>query len=177
MRIKAEVVLISTIVFLAGCGSKNNSIATVNAQANYATASLDGTYSINLSGITSAAGINPTNSTGITGTSIELSSFIGSFSADGNGNISSGTLTEFGANANAVYGCSVTFTGKYEIEANASGAATITVASTGANGSSGANCTWSGPVQFMLQAGMYGESLHLAEADGKGLITGMATKQ
>jgi len=177
MRIKAGVVLISTIAFLAGCGSNSHSIATVNAQANYATASLEGTYSINLSGVTSTAEINLTNPSGITGTSAELSSFIGLFQADGNGNISSGTLTEFGANANAVYGCSVTFTGKYEIEANASGTATITVASTGASGSSGANCTWSGPVQFLLQAGMYGESLHLAEADGKGLLTGMATKQ
>jgi hypothetical protein len=177
MRIKAGIMLISTFAFLTGCGSKSNSIATVNAQSNYATASLDGTYSINLSGITSTAPINPTNPSGITGASAELSSFIGSFQADGSGNISSGTLTEFGANANAVYGCSVTFTGKYEIEANASGAATITVASTAASSSSGANCTWSGPVQFMLQAGMYGESLHLAEADGKGLLTGMATKQ
>lgn len=176
MRIRIAAAMVFSAAFLAGCNN-GGPLSPVDAQANYGIPSIEGTYSISLSGITSAAGVDITNPSGLNGTSAELSSFIGSFQADGKGNITSGTLTQFAANASSVGACTVTFTGQYELKGDASGAATITVTSTPANGSPATSCTWSGPVQFLLQAGMYGESLHLAEADGKGLVTGVATKQ
>jgi hypothetical protein len=176
MRTRAGVALISTFSFLAGCGSSSRTLPVVNAQTTYSNASIEGLYSINLSGVTSAAGIDPTNPIGITGTSAQLASFIGSLKADGDGHMS-GALQEFGANANSVSVCTVTFTGTYNLQNSPSGLVTLMVASKGTDGTSNANCTWSGPVQFLLQAGLYGQSLHLAEADGRGLITGVATRQ
>lgn len=162
MRFAAKFAMICALGVLAGCsGSGIGSITNpppVNAQATYSNASLSGTYSINL------AGINGNNGT--------ESDFIGSFKADGNGNISSGTMTQYGTNDNVTGSCALTFTGTYSLQSNASGTATVTIASSGTNG-----CTLSGPVQFGIEAGQQGAILHFGESDGLGLVSGTASKQ
>jgi len=174
----AAIALISLFAFIAaGCSQSSNAIPVVSAQTSYTNATVEGTYSINLSGLTSTQQINLNNPTQIDSAAAELSTFIGSFKADGNGNIDSGTLTQFGANENSAIACTVTFTGTYTLPGNPTGTTTFTVASKGTNGTSDSNCKWSGPVQFIMQAGLYSQSLHLMEADGKGLISGIATRQ
>jgi hypothetical protein len=163
MRFAAGITMICALGVLAGCsgGGGISSIITpppVNAQTTYSNASLNGTYSINL------AGIN--------GKGENVSSFIGFFKADGAGNLSAGTLTQYGIGSDITGSCALTFTGTYSLQSTAVGTATITVSSSGTNG-----CTLSGPIQFATQAGLQGQSLHFVESDSIGLVSGTATKQ
>jgi hypothetical protein len=161
MRITGLVVTL-TLAIIAGCGSGGVSSITnpppVSAQTTYSNASLSGTYSLSLIGYATSQG--------------NFSDFIGSFKADGNGNISSGTLTQYGTNNYLTGTCPVTFTGTYSINSDASGTASITASSAGTNG-----CTVSGPIKFGTEAGQQGVTLHFGESDGNGLLSGVATKQ
>jgi hypothetical protein len=166
MRVLTRFAMLCVLGVLAGCSGSGGGISSVitpppvSAQTtySYSNASLNGTYSVNL------AGVN--------GKSEEVSSFIGSFKADGAGNLSAGTLTQYGIDESVSGSCSLTFTGTYSVQNTAVGAATITVSSSGTNG-----CTLSGPIVFVTQAGLQGQSLHFVESDGVGLVSGTATKQ
>lgn len=163
MRLLKVLVAASAFALITSCGSSGNGstsvIPPVSAASSYSNASVSGTYSILLP--------NP------------YGSMIGSFVADGNGNISSATLTQTVVAGSASSACSATFTGTYNIQTSASGSATIKIISTPATGKTSSDCsTPSGTYAFALQAGQQGESILFAESDGvNNDVFGTAVKQ
>jgi hypothetical protein len=144
---------------LIGCGGSSPSSilnpAPVQAQATYSDASVNGTYSIFL----------------VRG---DAESEIGSFKADGTGNISSGSLT---ANLGVTGGnaCSVNLSGTYTLQSSAAGTGTITTAAPG----SGTTCNYSlNPMtlHFLIQAGQQGNVLLFTSSDNQ-MYSGSAVKQ
>lgn len=157
------VCLLGTIglISLAGCSGGGGSIVSpspVSAQTGYSNASISGTYSLLLSVGSQGAGI-------------------GSFSADGNGKISAGTLKI----VNYSSSCTVGFTGTYNLASNASGTATVTATET--SGSSGCLGDWTQLTSgsFNVQAGASGASMLFATATPPGggavMLSGSAIKQ
>ena len=156
LRMKFAAALAATIslALLSGCGSSGATsvIQPVQAQSGYSNASVTGTYSVYLS----------------EGTSETL---IGSFAADGNGKITSGSLAENNGPGN----CTMSITGTYNITSSASGTATIASASAGLVGCPGSgNSTTSLP--FSIQVGQQGASIVFA-GSGNLMFSGSATKQ
>ncbi len=164
--------LVSTLplalaICLSGCSGGGGSVISpnpVSAQTGYSNASVSGTYSLML-----AHGSQGTGT--------------GSFSADGNGNITNGTMTVVVGPATS---CSVTFTGSYVLNSNASGTANFNATETSGStaclssflqGSS--NGAWS----FSMVAGSNGASLifgtsSLPSGDsGSVFVSGSAIKQ
>ncbi len=104
--------------------------------------------------------------------SSDYTKFIGSFVADGNGNITSGALTQYGLNDDLSGNCTDTLTGTYSIQSDATGTATLTLSPSGTNG-----CASVGAIPFAVQAAQQGDTLLVAESDGTGLLIGQAAKQ
>ncbi len=160
MKFAAAVVMSFSLFLLASCtgsGGSNSIVPPVHA-ATYSNANVTGTYSIRL------------------GTSLDvIAEMIGTFTADGAGNITSGTMTEYGTNAAINQTCSVSFSGTYNIESNANGSATINATFT-PNGTS-SQCLPSGTYKFNMQAAQQGSILLFGESDGIGLQSGTAAKQ
>lgn len=163
-RVKFAAALAATIglALLTSCGSSGGTsiIPPVIAQSGYSNASITGTYSLSL-----ASPFNPAGGDG-------FAEGIGSFVADGAGNITSGTLMEHFAGSEV---CSWTFTGTYSLQSNASGTASIIEKPTVVSGTSscGANQT----LPFWISAGQQGASFLLGESDGNSLLSGSAIKQ
>jgi hypothetical protein len=136
------------------------SVPPVYAQTGYSNTSITGTYSILLS-------------VGAQGTAA------GSFKADGNGNITAGTLKIVNYSST----CTVGFTGTYSLSSDASGTASLT--STLSSGSSSCLGDWnqlSPTGTFSIQAGGSGASLLFATSavpasSGSVMLSGSAVKQ
>jgi hypothetical protein len=140
---------------LAGCGSSSSlgsgSTITPPVQAAaYSKASLTGTYGVRL-----------------TNTSISLGS-LGTFSADGAGNISGGTVSEY-FGGDSTLACPVTFTGTYTVDSTGNGSATIT--------STSGNCAESGTVQYALQVTQQGQTIFFVESDQQTGYAGTASRK
>jgi hypothetical protein len=162
MKLAAALAALTSLALTTGCGNSgglSNIVTPVQAQTGYSIASITGTYSLSLA--------SPTNNSGN-----GFAEAIGSFTADGAGKISSGTLVERFGGATAV--CTLAFPGTYSLQSNASGTATLTVTSTLTSGSGGCpNAT----LTFNIYAGQSGASLLFNETDSSGLFSGNATKQ
>ena len=154
-------VAVASVVLIAGCstntGRSTSVIPPVQAQSTYSIASLTGTYSMLV-----AAPENQPNTIGYT-------EALGTFTADGAGNITAGSITERSAIT-----CSYTFTGTYTLQSNASGTAVLNVK--GAAGNS-ASCRPNGTLNFVMIAGLQGTQVLFNETDANALLAGVAIKQ
>lgn len=148
-------------LLLAGCGAKssmsNPTLPPVSAQTNYSTASLIGTYSVNL-----VAAVNG-----------YLFTDIGTMTLDGNGKITGGSLTVWGGSIP----CTASLSGTYSVNSDASGVAMLNI--TG----NPSGCAGASPLQFSLQASQQGETVMFAEqttygySNAQQAISGTAVKQ
>ena len=139
--------------------------STVSAQTAYSTSSVTGTYSLILTGPSVIAGVEPDDV-------VEYSQYIGSFTADGSGNIR-GNLKQYGLRENN-NGCNDSLSGSYTIQSNATGTMALSAKPTGPNG-----CSRPFDIRFGIQAGQQGDSLLISESDGTAhqLLGGTAVKQ
>jgi hypothetical protein len=169
MKTPVAVAALFSLALLTSCGSSGGGstsiIPPVQAQSGYSTASISGTYSVLFHQYIFGA-------------------YIGSFKADGNGNITSGTLTwsNFGTTP---YTCTgITFSGTYNLQSTAIGTASLTLTGPNVNSScTSPSAQTSG--SFIIQAGSDGASLLLLESDdpnatgldGLNGLAGQATKQ
>lgn len=147
-------------LFLAGCSGGSSSFGgsvfnppPVQAAA-YSNASVIGTYSVNFTAA---------NATGVF-------TSIGTFVADGSGNITSGALSEYAGGVP----CTVSFTGTYTIKADTSGTAALT---TKPAGSAACPTNATGNLQLAIEAAQQGQSLLITESDTGVVATGTAIKQ
>jgi len=153
---------LSTALALTGCSGAGSSgggsiISPPPVQAaTYSNASITGTYAVNF---TQAA-------FGTTSTS--LVTIIGTFVADGNGNITSGALTERAGTA----ACTESLTGTYTVQSDASGTVSVTTAPSGTNG-----CTVTGSLHLVTQVAQQGQALLITENDPNVIATGTALRQ
>lgn len=134
---------------LAGCGGSGGSTISsitnpppVNAQTGYSNASISGSYAI-----------------GVSGTVV-----IGTVKADGNGNITGGTLTYvYGSSTSGdTPNCNLSVTGTYSVKSDGSGIATLQVAPGQTNPCTGTNypsATLNS--EFLLMASQQGSSVYL----------------
>ena len=164
-NVKSAVVLFGVIclVVISGCSGGGSSIITVppvSAQTGYSNASITGTYSLVLEHGSQGTGT-------------------GFFVADGNGNITSGTMS-------IVPGpCNASISGTYNLSSTASGTAAITATQiTGPTGCLGNFFqAVSGAWPFNIQAGASGASLLFgtstlpAGVSGSVFVSGSAVKQ
>jgi hypothetical protein len=170
MKLTATVAVSFSLALLTSCGSSSyggssSIIPPVGAQSGYSNASISGTYSVSL------AAPNTQYINGTTPGDTAWAGFNGSLTADGNGNISSGALTEhFGGSAST---CALTISGTYTLSSTAGGTATLNVVTSNPSGP----CFLNGTLKFSVQAGQQGESLFLVESDGLEPIAGAASKQ
>ena len=95
---------------------------------------------------------------------------IGTFAADGNGNITSGALTEYAGGIP----CTVSFTGTYTLQAAANGTANLT---TKPSGTTGCPISATGTLNLVIQAAQQGQALLVTESDSGVVATGTALKQ
>ena len=157
-RLSAFALVLSlTTAALTGCGSSSSSSGSIFTPppvqaATYSNASITGTYAVNFT----------------MGDSNGIFTSSGTFTADGNGNISSGTLTEYSLGGN----CTTTFTGTYTIQSDGSGTASAITTPGGAS-----PCTASTTLQLVAQAAQQGQQLLLTESDGNAIATGIAAKR
>lgn len=153
------------LVLIAGCGTSGSSISVVppvQAQSyTYSNSSISGTYSIVLA--------NPFGNP----VGMGFSQSIGTFTADGSGNISAGTITERQAGNDNV--CSLALTGTYSIQSNASGTITLNTKSTLVSGSG--SCRPNGAITFNVFTGQQGAALLFNETDTNSMLSGSAVKQ
>lgn len=153
-------ILLSIAVLAMGCGSGSGSggvsmVPPVQAQSSYSSATVAGTYSVYL-----AEGYTET--------------LLGSFIADGKGNISSGSLIENnGGGPTSI--CTVSITGSYTVQSSASGTATISSSAPGLVGCPGSGNSVTS-IQFNIQAGQQGDTV-LFVGSGTQMFSGVATKQ
>lgn len=145
------------VATLSGCGSSSGSgSSTFNPPpvqaASYSNASVSGTYAVNLTD----------------GDANGIYTSMGTFSADGNGNLSSGALTEYTIGGS----CTVTFTGTYAIQGDGSGTGTFLTSPGGAT-----PCSHTGTLQLAVQAVQQGALLYIAESDGIAMATGSAGRK
>jgi len=162
MKFAAALAAAISLALLTSCGSSGGTsiIQPVQAQSGYSNASITGTYSLSLA--------SPYNS----GQGSGFTDGTGSFVADGAGNITSGTLTEHYAGAEV---CTLTFTGTYSLQSNASGTATLNEKATLVSGTG--PCRANQALPFWISAGQQGASILLGESDGVNLLSGAAVKQ
>jgi hypothetical protein len=168
MKSVAVLLAIIALTLVTSCsssGGPSSIITPVLAQSGYSNASIAGTYSISL---TTPWGTGA-------GGGIGSSEDIGSFTADGAGKITAGTLTE-----RSMYEtCTSTFTGTYTLQSTATGIATLIVTSTLASGSG--TCNAKGTIPFTINAGQSGASLLFHESDttstSVAMFSGIAVKQ
>lgn len=128
-------------------------VPPVQAQTAYTNGSISGTYSIYLS---------------LGGEE----NIIGSFKADGNGNITGGVAQVY-VESNPV--CPSTFTGTYAIQSDATGTGTVTV--TVGTAPACSDIQAGAPLTFSLQAAQQGATLLYVESDGIAGFSGTASKQ
>lgn len=167
------VAALGSCLLLAGCGSNSSGGPTsivnpppVQAQTSYSNASLNGTYSF------SEFGQYVPNSTPVKGYPAYFSG-IGILQLDGNGNITSGSVTQYIINSGPNEStCVYTLSGSYTLPNSASGTASITE-TPAASGT----CGTAASIPFTLEASGQGASLALAESDGISIVTGTAIKQ
>ncbi len=153
----------AALAFSVGCGGSGGPVSSiinpppVQAQTfTYSNAAMNGTYSLAL----------------IRG---EVESDYGSFKADGNGNITAGSLTITESGTGVM--CTLTFTGTYTIKSDATGTASVTLAP-----SAGAGCPESSlnnaTMSYVILAGQQGSALLLSPAASNGdWLPGTAIKQ
>lgn len=151
------------LALLTSCGSSGGSssiIPPVSAQSTYSNASVSGTYSIVLNGYSGSPSL-------------------GTVKADGNGNFTSGSLTQYGSNNNPTAVCIETFTGTYSIQSNASGIATINLTTTYTSGITPSDvCFLSGTYTYGIQTAQQGASFFFVQSGTTGGISfGSAAKQ
>lgn len=132
----AVVLYLAMLTGCSGSGGGNSlvSVPPVLAQSGYSTASVNGTYSI-VFGNQDYSGL-------------------GSFVADGNGNISSGTIN---INPGAGVSCGYQVAGTYSLTNSASGSASMDITP-----SAGNDASWCGPaetLQFSIRAASQGSVL------------------
>ena len=134
MKFVAVLAATISLALLTSCGSSGSTsiIPPVQAQSGYSNASITGTYSAIF--ITGATGANA----------------VGSFIADGNGHITSGTLVFSDINST----CTGTLTGTYSLSSSASGTASLTFVVP-----SCASFNYSKTDNYIIQAGSSGASL------------------
>lgn len=154
--------LILSCAALLGCGSNGTSTASsgggiINPPpvhgASYSNASIKGTYTILLNNGDESA--------------------LGSFTADGAGNISNGTITKY---ATGDY-CTDTLTGTYSIQSDGSGTATLNVAPAGASpcDEQVTGYAFTGQIPMDVSAAQQGAVLDLLRSDQNGSLHGSAS--
>lgn len=172
MKPSQLIVLFGLVCFLTltlSCGG-DGSVSTVQAQTpTYSDSNVSGTYNMNFAGVT--AGGAP-----LTGT--------GSFTADGNGNITAGTYTTKVIPINPYPGpgqfeiCTGSLTGTYGISSEAipfgTGTGTATLAVT-PNSNSTATCP-TASLTLSLSASTSGNTIGFSEADSTQSVAGVAVK-
>ncbi|MDR5726938.1 MAG: hypothetical protein RB191_05665 [Terriglobia bacterium] len=150
----SALILSFAVAAALGCGSSANSGSigspTPVQAAAYSTASFAGTYAIQLSQA-----------------SIALNS-LGTITADGAGNLSSGTLAEY-YSGDFSAACPVTVTGTYTVDSAGTGSATLVFTSS--------HCAETGTVQFALQAAQQGSTALLVESDQQTGLSGSLSKK
>lgn len=156
-----------SLIACTGCGSTqaagaqntapNNPSSPNTPSSGYSAASLTGTYAFNL--ITAQPNYGTVMNTAL-----------GTLVLDGNGNITSGTLTRAYQQGSAP--CSASASGTYTVQSSGSGTATLTLTSTGNTA-----CTPSATFQFTLQAAQQGETILLQETDSQRYAIGNAAKE
>lgn len=150
------------LFFLSGCSGSGNSFSTitptVSAQTTYSNASLSGTYS--MSWFYFASGTGGLNSFSYSG--------VGTIKLDGNGNVTTGSITL--NNSSTSFPCTYTVTGTYSLQSTALGAATLQLSS--GSGSCPSTDTW----HLNLAAGNSGESFQMGRSDAN-IGSGSAVKQ
>jgi len=155
---KLALPLLLSAVFATGCSSSGVGNSVFNPPpvqaATYSNASVTGTYSVNFTGANTAS----------------IFTSIGTFVADGNGNITSGALSEYSGGTP----CTVSFTGTYAIKADASGTANLT---TKPAGTTGCPVNATGTLNLAIQAAQQGQALLVTESDTGVIATGTALKQ
>lgn len=160
MKISSFFLLLSSAALVTGCsggGTAGSSIlnpAPVQAQSGYSVASVTGNYSLNL----------------FEGSGTSIFTSAGSIVADGAGNITSGTITEYATGTNNT--CTETVTGTYTLATNSTGTANLITKASGTK-----PCLGVGAIQFAVLAGQSGQTLLLTESDGTAIASGTAVKQ
>ena len=149
-----------SLTFLIGCSGGNSTslVTPVQAQTGYSNASITGTYSVIV-------------------TSANYQNYIGSITADGNGNITAGTLTNTDISTSATNVCNLSVTGTYSLQSNASGTATLAFSVASSSTIPSSSCATSGIVGFtkyIVQASSSGASVFLQPYNGLSII---ASKQ
>lgn len=148
MKSAAGLVAAVTIALLTSCngsgGGTSGGITTVSAATTYSNASLSGTYAFSI------------------GDPVQSWSWIGTFTADGNGNITSGSAT-FASATNAISGCTLGLTGSYSVQSDGSGSASWTWAPGGSNPctSSSIPFYWASSWPISLEVAQQGASVVL----------------
>ena len=159
MKSLAVCLALSVIVGLSACSSSNGGgsiITPVQAQAAYSNASLSGAYSVVLA--------SPSN------TPTSFREDIGTLTADGAGNITSGTLRD----SDGSLVCTVTLTGTYSLQSNASGTMSLNMKSTLTSGTG--TCRPNATIPFIIYAAQQGSTVLFNESDNY-LLSGTAFKQ
>lgn len=139
---------------LVGCSSGSLVNPSTVQAATYSNASLTGTYAVNFT---------QANSVGVF-------TSMGTFVADGAGNITAGALTEYAGGTP----CSITFTGTYVLQSTAAGTASLT---TKPASTAGCPVNSTGTVNLILQAAQQGQTILITESDTGAVATGTASKQ
>jgi hypothetical protein len=159
MKFLAIFLLLSTAA-LTGCSAGSGPGSILNPPpvqaATYSNASVVGTYAFNFTQV------------GFGATSTNILTSTGTFIADGNGNITSGAVTERAGGAS----CTESVTGTYTVQSDASGTVSATTAPSGTNG-----CAVTGSLHLVIQIAQQGQGLLLTQNDPNVIATGTALKQ
>jgi len=166
LRIMRVCLLSAACATYLGCSSSDGGLINpppVHAQT-YSNSSLNGTYTVVMGAGEAAAIVSPV-------------SFLGSMIFDGNGNITSGTITEASTPySGSTVTCSVSASGIYSLSSDATGTATVnfsgSIVSSTANPASGAigngnNC-WAIPptLSLAIAAAQQGDVVAFQMASG-----------
>jgi hypothetical protein len=149
--------VLTLAVVLSGCSGGSSKV--VSAQTSYSNASITGTYSVLMSAEGQGSGT-------------------GSLIADGNGNITSGSILFFVSDNPG--SCNIAFSGTYNLLSNANGIMSLNPTITNL---SGTTCSQDFPLpwKFNIQAGASGDSLlfvtSTVPSNGGQILSGSAIKQ
>ena len=150
MRFAAAFAATISLALLTSCGSSGGSTSIetpVQAATSYSNASVSGTYAF----VTDL--------------------MIGTLTADGNGNITSGTMTHIISTAmgTSTPNCTISVTGTYTVQSSGAGTATLVVAAGGSNpcssggGLGQAQLTMSS--SYLMEVAQQGSSFSLLNSD------------
>ncbi len=146
----------SLLLSLNACSpGTTSSTSTVLAQTAYSNASLNGTYSVTLSGVTAQLSSNVYNY-----------SAIGTIQLNGSGLVTGGTL-----NTANIIPCVANVSGTYSLQSTGLGTANLSLSSTTAG------CNLTATLQLTLAAAEQGTSILFGSATSDQNISGVAIKQ